>query len=256
MISRRIRLQLVVRAVPVHSTGAQRAELRSMTQVCSPQRTPSRPPTGRATGSFGMVWLYFSLSLRPQSPSRCEDFRRQPDLPHSLPGGNRRRTCWRNRTGHSGHICFGCSGRLLPRGVGWKPRLRFAADAWGSLVFIMGVCISKLAGVTRQANEELRQVLEAAPEAILEVAPDGEISLVNKTAERMFGYSRKEFLALNVTISFPATGAGTTCGIGSPIHSSQKGGPWPAASSWLLKEKTVPSSRSKSASAQTIPGEL
>ena len=54
-----------------------------------------------------------------------------------------------------------------------------------------------------RSEARLRQLLEVAPEAILEVDAEGQILLVNEAAEQMFGYSREEFLALNVDALVP-----------------------------------------------------
>jgi PAS domain S-box-containing protein len=44
------------------------------------------------------------------------------------------------------------------------------------------------------AERRFRELLEAAPDAILEVDGDGRIILMNVTAEKMFGYTREELL--------------------------------------------------------------
>ncbi len=44
------------------------------------------------------------------------------------------------------------------------------------------------------AERRFRELLEAAPDAILEVDEEGRIILMNATAERMFGYTREELL--------------------------------------------------------------
>jgi PAS domain S-box-containing protein len=53
-------------------------------------------------------------------------------------------------------------------------------------------------------ESRFRKLLEAAPDAILEVNPEGRIILLNEAAERMFGYSRGELLGLNVESLVPA----------------------------------------------------
>jgi len=53
-------------------------------------------------------------------------------------------------------------------------------------------------------EKRFQQLLEAAPDAILEVDVQGRIVLVNETAEKMFGYSRTELYALNVDDLVPA----------------------------------------------------
>src|SRR5882724_10001038 len=46
--------------------------------------------------------------------------------------------------------------------------------------------------------------LEAAPDAMVVVGPDGRIRLVNGQAERLFGYNRTELLGQRVEILVPA----------------------------------------------------
>lgn len=53
-------------------------------------------------------------------------------------------------------------------------------------------------------ESRFRKLLEAAPDAILEVNPEGKIMLLNEAAERMFGYSRGELLGVNVENLVPA----------------------------------------------------
>ncbi len=63
------------------------------------------------------------------------------------------------------------------------------------------------AAVTRQIGSlesRFRKLLEAAPDAILEVNPEGQITLLNTAAEQMFGYSSDELLGLNVENLVPA----------------------------------------------------
>ena len=54
-------------------------------------------------------------------------------------------------------------------------------------------------------ESRFRKLLEAAPDAILEVNQEGQIMLLNEAAERMFGYSRGELLGLNVENLVPAS---------------------------------------------------
>src|ERR1041385_6064960 len=53
-------------------------------------------------------------------------------------------------------------------------------------------------------ESRFRKLLEAAPDAILEVNPEGQIMLLNEAAEKIFGYSRGELLGLNVENLVPA----------------------------------------------------
>ena len=55
----------------------------------------------------------------------------------------------------------------------------------------------------KQSEARFRQLLEVAPEAILEVGEEGRILLVNQAAEQMFGYHRDEFLTLHVDALVP-----------------------------------------------------
>ena len=55
-----------------------------------------------------------------------------------------------------------------------------------------------------QAEKRFYKLLEAAPDAILEVDQRGRILLVNEAAERIFGYSRDELLRLPVEALVPA----------------------------------------------------
>lgn len=66
--------------------------------------------------------------------------------------------------------------------------------------------IHRVADVTSDSGVErrFRQLLEAAPDAILEVDTKGKIVLLNQTAEKMFGYTREELLGLNVETLVPA----------------------------------------------------
>jgi protein-histidine pros-kinase len=53
-------------------------------------------------------------------------------------------------------------------------------------------------------ESRFRKLLEAAPDAILEVNPDGQIILLNEVDERIFGHSRGELLGENVEMPLPA----------------------------------------------------
>jgi PAS domain S-box-containing protein len=52
-------------------------------------------------------------------------------------------------------------------------------------------------------ERRFRQLLEAAPDAIVEVSADGRIVLINRVAEEMFGYLRDELLGQSVDILVP-----------------------------------------------------
>src|SRR6478672_5006689 len=66
------------------------------------------------------------------------------------------------------------------------------------------VCIGVESTAASRLNEErFRRLLEAAPDAILEVNDDGRITLANAAAERMFGYSRAELMGQTIEMLVP-----------------------------------------------------
>jgi PAS domain S-box-containing protein len=68
-----------------------------------------------------------------------------------------------------------------------------------------GAAGAKAHGGSAGTWEESRfqKLLEAAPDAILEIDSRGAITLVNQAAERIFGYSRAELLSMNVDALVP-----------------------------------------------------
>jgi PAS domain S-box-containing protein len=58
------------------------------------------------------------------------------------------------------------------------------------------------------AENRFRELIENAPDAILQVDPTGTIVVANRTAELLFGYSRQELLGENVDILVPAMARG------------------------------------------------
>jgi PAS domain S-box-containing protein len=56
---------------------------------------------------------------------------------------------------------------------------------------------------TKKADERFRELLEAAPDAIIEVDRAGTIVLLNRVAEQMFGYNRQEMLGQRVEFLIP-----------------------------------------------------
>jgi PAS domain S-box-containing protein len=84
----------------------------------------------------------------------------------------------------------------------WSPVNSPVFGRSGSVEYI----IHRVEDVTAKNRAESRfhKLLEAAPDAILEVDGDGQIGLLNQTAEKMFGCSREELLGLNVDQLVPA----------------------------------------------------
>ena len=84
----------------------------------------------------------------------------------------------------------------------WSPVNSPVIGRNGSVDYI----IHRVEDITAKSRAESRfhELLEAAPDAILEVDGEGQIVLLNQTAEKMFGYSREELLGLNVDQLVPA----------------------------------------------------
>jgi len=57
-------------------------------------------------------------------------------------------------------------------------------------------------------EDRFRELLEAAPDAIMQVDTDGKILLLNRVTEVMFGYSREELLGQPVEVLVPAARRG------------------------------------------------
>lgn len=54
-----------------------------------------------------------------------------------------------------------------------------------------------------RAQNRFRELLDAAPDAIIEANSSGRIVLVNEIAQKLFGYSREEFLGLSIEALVP-----------------------------------------------------
>ncbi len=63
--------------------------------------------------------------------------------------------------------------------------------------------IEKDVRIRKQASEQARQVVEAAPNAMLLIDREGRIALVNEQAEALFGYPRSELLGEPVEMLIP-----------------------------------------------------
>ena len=96
------------------------------------------------------------------------------------------------------------SGRQVPVMSRWIRELGMAQS------FVLETNVDLSERQQRLAAEEqtrleqrFRQLLEAAPDAIVEVSGDGTIVLVNQIAEQMFGYKRDELLGQSVDLLVP-----------------------------------------------------
>jgi PAS domain S-box-containing protein len=65
------------------------------------------------------------------------------------------------------------------------------------------------AQASAKADRRFRELLEAAPDAILEVDREGKVVLLNAAAERMFGYPREELLGSPLDLLVPQASRGT-----------------------------------------------
>jgi PAS domain S-box-containing protein len=59
-------------------------------------------------------------------------------------------------------------------------------------------------GAQDLAEQQLRELLEAAPDAIMQIDESGRIMLLNRAAETMFGYRRDELLGQPLEVLIPA----------------------------------------------------
>jgi len=89
------------------------------------------------------------------------------------------------------------------------------------------------------AEHKFQELIEQAPDAILQVDSSGAIAIANRTAELLFGYSREELLSLNVDAlvpqaarhkhqgyrdKFAAAGVTRPMGEGLNLHAQRKDG--------------------------------
>ena len=108
-------------------------------------------------------------------------------------------------------------GKFLPVELGVVRATHFEANervmSKGGLPVDVGFRQSRLSGGgtllvafdqrEAQAESRLCELLEAAPDAIVEVDRDGRILLMNKVTERLFGYTRDELMGASVDILLP-----------------------------------------------------
>ena len=76
-------------------------------------------------------------------------------------------------------------------------------QAPGSLYVLRDVTLQRKEQAAARAARRFRELLEAAPDAILEIDREGQIVLANAIAGQMFGYSRTELVGLSVDHLLP-----------------------------------------------------
>ncbi len=97
----------------------------------------------------------------------------------------------------AGRDLFGLrkDGSQVPIEIGLNP----ITTAEGSYVLASIIDITE----RKRAEQQLRLVVEATPNAIILVSPAGKISLVNRQAEALFGYSREQLLGQLIEMLVP-----------------------------------------------------
>lgn len=73
----------------------------------------------------------------------------------------------------------------------------------GTLLVLRDTTLEQQQQAAARAGRRFQELLEAAPDAILEVDRDGKIVLANAIAEQTFGYSRSELVGLSVDSLLP-----------------------------------------------------
>lgn len=102
-----------------------------------------------------------------------------------------------------GHFEFGSPLRAKD-GTPVNIEFRTAHPASGGTLLV-AVDVPRAAASERETKAESRlsELLQAAPDAIIEVDSGGRILLMNKVTERLFGYSREELLGASVDLLLP-----------------------------------------------------
>jgi len=75
-------------------------------------------------------------------------------------------------------------------------------DPAGSLTGFIEV-VRDLAADQQRANSMFHDLLEAAPDAMVIVGPDGRIALANAQTDRMFGYPREDLIGREIEMLVP-----------------------------------------------------
>ncbi len=87
----------------------------------------------------------------------------------------------------------------FPGGAFWDAM----AGALCAAAILRHVVMQPLLDSVEEKAKKSAEILDAAPEAIFEVAPDGRIQSVNSEGARVFGYAREELLGKEIEILLP-----------------------------------------------------
>jgi PAS domain S-box-containing protein len=104
------------------------------------------------------------------------------------------------RTKHSENVLVEVRMMAWNDGSGSAP-----GECQGKLCVLRDITLERIDQDAARAGQRFRELLEAAPDAILEIDRDGKIVLANAIAEQMFGYSRNELAGLSVDDLLPET---------------------------------------------------
>jgi PAS domain S-box-containing protein len=105
-------------------------------------------------------------------------------------------TPWTDAAGNPGGVLA-----ILVDVGGYRAAVRELAQAKEELLHVTAQADEARSEV--QIERRFRELLEAAPDAIIEVDREGRIMLLNLVTEKQFGYTREELLGQNVDILVP-----------------------------------------------------
>jgi diguanylate cyclase (GGDEF)-like protein/PAS domain S-box-containing protein len=92
---------------------------------------------------------------------------------------------------------------LGPFAIGSRNESVLLLDLFIAIVAVMGLVLAAATTERNRAAERFGRVVESAPNAIVAVDQGGEIVLVNRQAEKIFGYQRKELVGQSVDVLVP-----------------------------------------------------
>ena len=105
----------------------------------------------------------------------------------------------------------------------------------------------------KRMEDRFRQVVEAAPNAMVMINRQGIIEMVNAQTERVFGYQRDEMLGRSVEMLVPERFRGAHPGLRGAFFMIRCHGPWGPGATSTPCARTAASSRWKSASTRSRP---